>query len=58
MSKKHFIKIAQALGKITDEHSRKQAAEAVADACQQCNELFDFNRFMTAVEKAAKEQQT
>lgn len=58
MSRKHFIKIAQALGKITDETERKQAAEAVADACQQCNELFDFNRFMTAVEQAANEQQS
>lgn len=57
MINKHFIKLAQALGKITDEHSRKQAAEAVADACQQCNELFDFNRFMTAVEQAVKEHQ-
>lgn len=57
MSRKHFIKIAQALGKITDQHSRQQAAEAVADALQECNELFDFKRFMAAVEQAAKEQQ-
>ena len=43
MTKKHFKALAEAIKTLDN---REQAANAVADACQQFNDRFDRKRFL------------
>ena len=46
MTKRHFKALAEAIQTISDETVRKQAAEAIAVACQLFNDNFDEKRFL------------
>jgi hypothetical protein len=48
MSKKDFIKLAEAIRQISDLQERERAMWRVADVCQRSNDRFDVNRFRKA----------
>jgi hypothetical protein len=48
MSRKHFQALADEIRFISDLTARKIAAQAVASACAQCNNRFDYGRFYSA----------
>lgn len=55
MSKRHFIRLADIMGDISNPTERDIIARKVADFCRGENSNFDYGRFMGAVgEKAAK----
>ncbi len=55
MTKKHFKKLAEMCGGITDPTLRREQAEELARLCKADNPRFDRERFMQAVENAAGE---
>ena len=48
MSRKHFTAIAEAISRIENPVSRKEAAYAMASVCAESNGRFDRARFLRA----------
>ncbi len=48
MSKKHFVKIAQAISEIEDIEQREKMAVAMADVLRGCNPRFNRSIFLSA----------
>jgi len=48
MSRKHFVKLARAIGGITDEKERKRTAELVGRVCADCNDHFNWSTWYSA----------
>ena len=48
MSKKHFVKLAQAVAQIKDIGERERTAQLLADVCAADNPRFNSSRFYAA----------
>jgi hypothetical protein len=48
MTKKHFIKLAEAIATITDDRQRHEVANLIGSVCAESNDLFNWYTWLVA----------
>lgn len=48
MSRKHFVKLAEAIKRIPDSEERKRTAETIGAVCAECNPHFNWHTWRAA----------